>query len=161
MTVYSIDDILKPFEEQGELQGSTDTVSKDRVMTIRVEPALYGLLESLTEKWNSSGISYTVRKILSMYFLPVVYELEWKNLKPEQLQEMLNQKEEEGFSVKLARFNRFMLEVSEYLAFLKEAEERGSESQKYIKELLEKLQGIMQETEGRLKDVLVENQKKL
>jgi len=160
MDTYSIQKILQPFEQQ-ELFSSTDTVSKTRVMTIRVEPALYSLLESLTDTWNSSGVSDTVRTILSMYFLPVVYEMEWKKLKPEELQEMLTEQETEGYSFKLARFNRFMQEVSEYLAFLKEAQERSSNSLNYIENILNKLENIVQETETRLKVVLMENEKNM
>jgi len=158
MTTYSIQEVLKPFEE--ELHSSTDTISKDKVLAFRVEPALFSLLESLTEKWNTSGTSATVRNILSMYFLPVVYELEWKNLKPEQLQEFLTKQNEEGSSVKASRFNVFMLEVAEYISFLKEAEEKGSESLEYIKGILNKLEGIVQETENKFSKVLFENEKK-
>ena len=160
METYSIQEILKPFEEQ-ELFSSTDTVSKTRIMTIRVEPALYSLLESLTETWGSSGVSDTVRTILSMYFLPAVYEVEWKKLKPEELQEMLNEQETEGYSFKLARFNRFMKEVSEYLQFLKEAKDRSELSYEYIETTLNNLEKIAQETETKLKKVLIENEKKL
>jgi len=159
MNTYSIEEILKPFEVQQVLYSSTDTVSKNRILTVRVEPALYSLLEGITEKWNSAGVSDTVRTILSMYFLPVVYELEWKKLKPEEFQELLNEQKEEGFSFKLARFNRFMKEVSEYLAFLKEAQERGSQSLEYVGSILNKLEEITEDIEIKLKTVLLENKK--
>jgi len=139
----------------------TTKISKTRVMTIRVEPALFSVLEKLTEKWNSAGISDTVRTILSMYLLPAVYEVEWKKLKPSELQEMLNEQNEKGYSFKLARFNRFMEEVVEYMAFLKEAQVMGNKSIHCVEITLSDLEKIVQEMETRLMGVLMENKKNM
>ena len=155
---YAIEEILNLVPEEEHRYSSTDTVSKEKVVAFRTEPALQNLLEALTEKWNTAGVSETVRVILSMYFLPVVYELEWKNLKPEQFQSFLNEQKEQGFSHNLARFNKFMLEVSEYLTFLNEAQERSTESIEYITRTKNKLEGILQEVEKNLQKVLVENE---
>jgi len=140
-------ELLEGIEQPEEKFSSTDTVAKDRVLTVRVEPALYSLLESLTEEWSKAGVSDTVRTILSMYFLPAIYEHSWKEMKPERVSENLKEQKEKGYSLNLTRFNRFVSETLEYLEFLQEAQERGKASLEYIQQVTDKIKTIIAATE--------------
>jgi hypothetical protein len=128
----------------GEVYSSTDTVSKDKVLSVRIEPGLYSLLEALTEQWRTGSVSATVRNLLSMYFLPVVYELEWKNISPERVGEFRKQEQEQGYSMNLARLHKFLSELSEYMSFLVEAEEKGALSLGFIADKKEQVLSIIQ-----------------
>jgi hypothetical protein len=149
--------------EQAEVFSSTDTVSKDKVLSVRIEPGLYSLLEALTESWKTKNVSDTLRTILSMFFLPVVYEHEYKNLVPEKLETWKAEEQETGFSFQLARLEKFVEELSEYMDFLNEAEERGALSigfigakKEQVQEAINKLAGMQQD----LKEFLLEGKNK-
>ena len=125
---------VEKFFSEKVVYSSTDTVSKDKVISVRVEEALYNLLEAQTESWKAKSVSNTVRTILSMYFLPVIYEFEWKNRKPEEFAQFTKEQKEQGFSLSLSRYSRFIYEMLGYISFLEEAEERGAVSMEYIQE---------------------------
>jgi len=150
-------------EVEQEVFSSTDTVSKDKVLSVRIEPGLYNLLEALAESWSTGTVSNTVRTILSMFFLPVVYEYEYKNLVPEKLLEYKKQEQEQGFSFQLARFHKFLSELSEYKNLLNEAENVGALSMGFIadkKEQLSKIIGKLAGIELQLQKELIEEGKK-
>ena len=158
---YMLEELIEGIEQPKAEYSSTDTVAKDRVLTVRVEPALYSLLESLTEEWNKAGVSDTVRTILSMYFLPAIYEHSWKELKPERVAQNLQEQKERGYSANLARLNRFVAETLEYLRFLKEAQERGKASLEYIEQVTEKIESIIAETEQTMEKAVEKGMKKI
>ena len=77
---------------QRELFSSTDTVTKDKVLTVRVEEGFYNLLEAYAEEMNTGSVANTARKILSMFLLPAIYKFEYENMKPEKLSEYVREK---------------------------------------------------------------------
>ena len=145
--------------KEEELFPSTDMLAnKEKVLSLRISENLYSALEAQSATWNNKYISETVRSILSMYFLPVIYELEWKEKKPEQLSEMLSEQREKGYSIGLSRFYRFIYELTEYYEFLSKAEENGSLSMSRVQELKEKVESIIQEMSRKLNYAEAENE---
>jgi hypothetical protein len=128
-----------------ELYSSTDTVTKDKVISVRMEQGLYSMLEALTESWSTGTVSSTVRAILSMHFLPVVYEFEWRNLTPEKVAEFKKQEQEQGFSQNLARLHKFLSELVEYRTFLAEAQAKGSASMEFIQQKLNQVESMVEQ----------------
>lgn len=127
------------------LETTADTLTKDKVISVRIEPALFSLLELLTEAWNTLSISNTVRTLLSMFFLPMVYEQEYKHLKIEKLLDYKKEEKEAGLSPELSRFHRVIFELNEYLQFLNEAEQRGKKSMEFIQGKKQEVEGIIEE----------------
>ncbi len=131
---------------------STDMLAnKEKVLSLRISENLYNALEAQSSNWKVKSISETVRTILSMYFLPVIYALEWKDRKPEQLAELVSEQRESGYSLELSRFYRFLYELTEYYEFLSEAEENSSLSLKRVQELKDNVESMVQEMSRKLK----------
>lgn len=142
-----------------ETYPSTDFLSnKEKILSLRISENLYNALEAQTANWNGKSISETVRTILNMYFLPMVYALEWKDRKPEQLAELVSEQQESGYSLGLSRFYRFVYELTEYYEFLSEAEENSSLSLKRVQDLKETVEKLVQEMSRKLKYAEEENQ---
>jgi len=149
--------IPEAVEEQKEMFSSTDfRGAKERMLSFRVSEALYSVLEAQTENWKAPNLSETARTILSMYFLPVIYEFEWREKKPEELSEALQEHKEKGFSLELSRLNKFLFEIGGYMMFLEEAEEKSSTSLKYIHETRLKIASIMHEMKEKMERVFYE-----
>jgi len=138
--------------KEEELFPSTDMLAnKEKVLSLRISENLYNALEAQSSNWKVKSISETVRTILSMYFLPVIYALEWKDRKPEQLAELVSEQRESGYSLELSRFYRFLYELTEYYEFLSEAEENSSLSLKRVQELKDNVESMVQEMSRKLK----------
>ena len=137
-------DLKEVFPDQGtqhkELFSSTDSITKDRVLSVRVEESLYFLLESFSEKWNTEGVGKAVRTILSMFFLPEVYKFELERMKPEKLAEFMQGKTKTGEPVSFDRFIHFTRELKQYAEFLAEAQERSSSSVELIEQEVQKVE---------------------
>ena len=145
--------------KEEELFPSTDMLAnKEKVLSLRISENLYNALEAQSSNWKVKSISETVRTILSMYFLPVIYALEWKDRKPEQLAELVSEQRESGYSLGLSRFYRFVYELTEYYEFLSEAEENSSLSLKKVQELKETIEKLVQEMSRKLKYAVEENE---
>jgi hypothetical protein len=132
-------------EPARELYSSTDTVTKDKVVSVRMEQGLYSMLEALAETWNTGSTASTVRTILSMFFLPVVFEFEWKNLTPEMVAGFKQQEQEQGFSQNLARLHKFLSELVEYRGFLVEAQTKGSASMEFLQQKLNQVESMVEQ----------------
>jgi len=155
MNKFMLQEFLTSIQQPETKHSSTDTVTKDRVVSFRAEPALFSLLESLTEEWSKAGVSDTVRTILSMYFLPVIYEHSWKELKPEKVAEKGT-----GLSFELSRLKRFYEETNSYLEFLQEAQTRSRNSLGYIEKTLSSIEEILSEVEQKLENAVIKNEEK-
>lgn len=130
---------------------TNENVSMERVLSIRVEETLYNLLEGLTEKWGSRNVSSTVRTLISMYFIPEVYRVEWETIKPEEL----------GSSMDLKSYEEFIQETTEYMSFLREAVERSKYSTNELEVMQSKVEGIFKEMKDKMESVLVEQTTRL
>lgn len=125
---------------------TNENISMERVLSVRVEETLYNLLEGLTDKWGSRNVSSTVRTLISMYFIPEVYKVEWETVKPEEL----------GSNADLKSYEEFIQETTEYLSFLREAVERSKYSTEYLEGMQSKLEEIFKEMKDKMEKVLVE-----
>lgn len=130
--------------------------SKEKVLSVRVEESLYNLLEGLKDKWGSKTVSNTLRTLISMYFLPVMYRVEWETLKPEYLTEYLKEQREQGVSMELESYNQFIGETTRYLSFLKEAVEMSRISTNYLETTYNNIEGILREMTEKIQEILVE-----
>jgi hypothetical protein len=150
-----------PDIETAQVYSSTDTATKDKVLTVRVEEGFYNLLEALAEKMNTGSISQTARAILSMFLIPQVYKFELENLKPEKLSEFLNEKQQAGEPVSFDRFMRFIEKLETYNAFLNEAEEKSKVSMQFIqqeKQKVEKTVSMLKQVQETWKEIFMENE---
>jgi len=143
--------------EKQELFSSTDTVTKDKVISVRLEEALYSLLQAQAETWNLKTVSETVRKILSFHFLPLIYEIEWMNRIPE-YEQYKQEQETTGISFELSKYNQFLYEVNEYYEFTLEAISRGKIAVEFMEEIKEKMETVLNESKTRLENVLEQKQ---
>ena len=149
-----------PEVENFSLYSSTDSVTKDKVLSFRVEPGLFNLLEALTEKMDTGTVSKTARAIISMFLLPQIYKFELENMKPEKLSEVLNNHEEPGSFDSLYSF---IEELEKYSAFLNEAEQKGKNSLQLIeneKQKVEKTVFMLEKTKKKWKELLLRMENK-
>jgi len=150
-----------PDIETAQVYSSTDTVTKDKVLTVRVEEGFYNLLEALAEKMNTGSVSKTARAILSMFLIPQVYKFELENMKPEKLSELLHEKQQAGEPVSFDRFKRFIEKLENYNAFLTEAGEKSKASMQFIeqeKEKVEKTVSMLQQAQETWKEIFMETE---
>lgn len=139
-----------------EVYSSTDTVTKDKILTVRVEEGLWNLLEAYSEKMNTGSVAKTARAILSMFLLPQVYKYELESMKPEKLSEVVRNKKE---PVTLDRYKRFIEELEKYSSFLAEAEEKSKVSIQFIeqeKQKVEKTVSMLKKVQTKWKELLFE-----
>jgi hypothetical protein len=154
---------LEPSQPLKELYSSTDSITKDKVISVRMEQGLYSMLEALAETLNTGTTANTVRTILTMFFLPVVYEFEFENMKPEKLSQYVKRMSEKGEPVNFDRFQLFIQELEKYNSFLTEAQERGSASMEFIAEQKTKVErsaALLRKAEETWRELLVEEKNK-
>jgi len=149
---------LDKVTEEQELFSSTDTVTKDKVISIRLEEALFNLLQAQNESWKQKTVSETVRAILAFHFLPLVYEFEWKNRTPEEFEKYRLEQEKTGFSFELSRYSNFIFQVAEYYRFLVEAISRGNASIEYLEAVKEKLETVLKDTKEKIEHTVLEQE---
>lgn len=123
---------------------------KESQVSVRMGKGLYKALEAQTKVWKYKNVSQTVRTILSFYFLPAVYELEWKDKEPSDFKRMLNKSKEQGFSLEHSRMNYFLRDLVEYQAFLEEAQRANHTSLKYLERTIQSIYSIIEEAQEKM-----------
>jgi len=134
---------MKETVERTELKRfftSSGVAPKDKVISLRVEEALFELLEELTEEWKTGSVSMTLRIILSLFLIPAVYEEEWKRTKQENLSEYLELLKAEGEVVELQRFKQLLEELSKYKDFVNKMNLRLATSISFFEEEIKKVE---------------------
>lgn len=147
-----MDDFTSFFEivpEEKELLSSTDTVTKDKVISIRLEEALFSLLQAQNETWKQKTVSETVRTILAYHFLPTVYEMEFMNRMPEYEQY-------KNTPFEWNKYRDFLFQVNEYYEFVLEAISRGKNSIEFMEVIKKKLETTLDEAHFKLNGVFLE-----
>jgi len=119
---------------------SSGVAPLDKVVSLRVEEALFELLEELTEEWKTGSVSMTLRIILSLFLIPAVYEEEWKRTKQENLSEYLKLLKAEGEVVELQRYKQLLEELSKYKDFVNKMNLRFQTSISFFEEELSKVE---------------------
>lgn len=135
---------------------SEQELNKDSQVSVRMERGLYQALETQTEIWNFKNVSQTVRAILTFYFLPVMYEYQWKSKKVSDFKNFMEEKQRDGYSLEQAKANYFLFQAVEYLEFLEQAKVMSSHSLRFMERATEKMNSILQETESKIEQAIKE-----
>jgi len=147
MTEYT--SFLDKVPQDQEMFSSTDTVTKDKVISIRLEEALFNLLQAQNEIWKQKTVSETVRTILAYHFLPTVYEIELMNRIPEYEQY-------KNTIFEWSKYKDFLFEFNEYYEFILEAISRGKNSIEFLEVVKKKLETTLEELSFKLNGAFLE-----
>ena len=131
---------------------------KEFVLSVRLDKGLGRALEEQAKVWGMKSTSTAVRTILSFYFLPAVYQLEWKGKQVQDFKKALLQQKREGISSEQMKVNYFLKALFEYMNFLEQTKQASTDTLKFaqateeelntaIKEMREKIQQALSEME--------------
>ena len=156
-----LDSVLREQEKETVIPAlnaiySEQELNKDSQVSVRMERGLYQALETQTEIWNFKNVSQTVRAILTFYFLPVMYEYQWKSKKVSDFKRFIELKQRDGYSLEQAKANHFLFQAVEYLEFLEQAKVMSSHSLRFMERATEKMNSILQETESKIEQAIKE-----
>jgi len=127
---------------------------KETVLSVRLDKGLLKALETQTRVWGTKNISSTVRAILSFYFLPVVYQLEWKDKQVVDFKKALHQQQE--LSSEKLRMNYFLKALFEYMNFLEQTKQASRETLQFAEKTEEELNTVIVEMQGKIQQALKE-----
>ena len=127
---------------------------KETVLSVRLDKGLLKALETQTRVWGTKNISSTVRAILSFYFLPVVYQLEWKDKQAVDFKKALHQQQE--LSSEKLRMNYFLKALFEYMNFLEQTKQASRETLQFAEKTEEELNTVIVEMQGKIQQALKE-----
>ena len=127
---------------------------KETVLSVRLDNGLLKALETQTRVWGTKNISSTVRAILSFYFLPVVYQLEWKDKQAVDFKKALHQQQE--LSSEKLRMNYFLKALFEYMNFLEQTKQASRETLQFAEKTEEELNTVIVEMQGKIQQALKE-----
>lgn len=154
--------ILQSFVKNGIEEAGKETLlafleqEKESQVSVRMDKGLYQALEAQTRVWKFKNVSQTVRTILSFYFLPAVYEAEWKSKKLQEFKKMIKESREQGFSRENARLNYFLKDVVEYRTFLSQVIKDTQSTLEFVEKAEESLITILSETQEKVLKVIEE-----
>jgi len=156
-----LDSVLREQEKETVIPAlnaiySEQELNKDSQVSVRMERGLYQALETQTEIWNFKNVSQTVRAILTFYFLPVMYEYQWKSKKVSDFKRFIELKQRDGYSLEQAKANYFLFQTVEYLEFLEQAMVMSNHSLRFMERATEKMNSILQETESKIEQAIKE-----
>ena len=127
---------------------------KEFVLTVRLDKGLGRALEEQAKVWGMKNTSTAVRTVLSFYFLPAVYQLEWKD---KDFFKVVNSKE---LSSEKMRANYFLKALLEYMAFLEQAGQASRQTLDIVSETQNKLDAIIGEMTDKMKKSITEMESK-
>ena len=128
---------------------------KEQVISVRLDTGLAKALEAQAKAWGLKNTSTAVRTILSFYFLPAVYQLEWKD---KDFGKLLKKGEE--YSTDRIRANYFLKALVEYMSFLEQTLQASSETLSFVEGTQKNLNAIIEEMTGKMKNVIQEVESK-
>ena len=126
---------------------------KGYVLSVRLDSGLGKALEQQTKAWKFKSVSDTVRTILSFYFLPVVYQLEWKD---KDFRKLLAHNKNNLPSYEYTRANYFLKALLEYMDFIQQSRQTSEEAIVFLNENEKQLNAIIEEMAGRMKQAIKE-----
>lgn len=145
-------------EQAGEetVSALLEKLDKDKefVLSVRLDKGLVKALEEQSKVWGSKNLSGTVRNILSFYFLPLVYQLEWKDKQAEEFKKALHQ--QQGLSSEKLKLNYFLKALFEYMNFLEQTKQASTETLKFAQVAEEQLNKTIVEMQGKIQQALKE-----
>ena len=127
---------------------------KEFVLSVRLDKGLGRALEEQAKVWGMKNTSTAVRTILSFYFLPAVYQLEWKDKQAVDFKKALHQQQE--LSSEKLRMNYFLKALFEYMNFLEQTKQASMETLKFVQETEEQLNNTIAEMQVKIQQALKE-----
>jgi len=127
---------------------------KEFVLSVRLDKGLGRALEEQAKVWGMKNTSTAVRTILSFYFLPAVYQLEWKDKQAKDFKKALHQQNE--LSSEKLRMNYFLKALFEYMNFLEQTKQASMETLKFVQETEEQLNNTIAEMQVKIQQALKE-----
>lgn len=138
---------FRTLELRSELFSSPVEITKDKVVSLRVEQGLYNLLEDLSQELNSESVSQTARDILRFYLLNAIYEQEWKKLHSKDFESFLNQVEKTGKTVELENYRELLSELSKYVQLMRAIIDRINISAEFFENEMLELEQVTEKLE--------------
>lgn len=129
---------------------------KESVLSVRLDTGLSRALEEQTKVLGLKNVSSTVRTILSFYFLPAVYKLEWQGKQVQDFKNAIVHQQTNGISSEQMKVNYFLKALFEYMAFLEQTKQASNETLKFAQETEEQLNGAIVEMQGKIQQALKE-----
>lgn len=129
---------------------------KEYVLSVRLDKGLGRALEEQASAWGMKNTSTAVRAILSFYFLPVVYQLEWKGKQVQDFKKALIQQKKEGISGEQMKVNYFLKALFEYMNFLEQTKQASTDTLKFAQATEEELNTAIMEMREKIQQALVE-----
>jgi len=123
---------------------------KETVLSVRLDKGLLKALETQSRVWGTKNMSSTVRPILSFYFLPVVYQLEWKDKQAKDFKKALHQQNE--LSSEKLRMNYFLKALFEYMNFLEKTKQASKETLLFEEKTEEELNTVIIEMQSKFRE---------
>ena len=127
---------------------------KEFVLSVRLDKGLGRALEEQAKVWGMKSTSTAVRTILSFYFLPAVYQLEWKDKQAVDFKKALHQQQE--LSSEKLRMNYFLKALFEYMNFLEQTKQASRETLQFAEKTEEELNTVIVEMQGKIQQALKE-----
>lgn len=118
---------------------------KEQVVSVRLDTGLMKALEAQAKVWGLKSTGSAMRTILSFYFLPAVYKLEWKD---KDFEKLLQGSEE--YSTDRIRANHFLKALVEYMSFLEQTLQASNETLSFVEETQKNLNAIIEEMTGKM-----------
>jgi hypothetical protein len=134
-------------ELRNELFSSPVETAKDKVLSLRVEEAMYKLVEDIAQEIGTETVSATARKILRFYLLNAIYEEEWKKLHSKDFDKFLKQVEETGELVELENYRDLLAELSKYVQLMRAIIDRINISATFFESEMSKLEEVSDKLE--------------
>ncbi len=128
---------------------------KEQVVSVRLDTGLVKALEAQAKVWGLKSTATAMRTILSFYFLPAVYQLEWKD---KDFDKLLQGSEE--YSTGRIRANHFLKALVEYMSLLEQAKQSSTEVLSFIEGTEKEVNAIIDEMAGKMKNVIQEMESK-
>ena len=127
---------------------------KEAVVSVRLDTGLLKALEAQAKTWGLKSTGSAMRTILSFYFLPAVYQLEWKDKQAKDFKKALHQQNE--LSSEKLRMNYFLKALFEYMNFLEQTKQASMETLKFVQETEEQLNNTIAEMQVKIQQALKE-----
>ena len=128
---------------------------KEQVVSVRLDTGLVKALEAQAKVWGLKSTATAMRTILSFYFLPAVYQLEWKGTDFHKLMQ-----EEKKYTTGRIRANYFLKSLVEYMSLLEQAKQSSTEVLSFIEGTEKEVNAIIDEMAGKMKNVIQEMESK-
>lgn len=122
---------------------------KEQVVSVRLDTGLMKALEAQAKVWGLKSTGSAMRTILSFYFLPAVYKLEWKD---KDFEKLLQGSEE--YSTDRIRANHFLKALVEYMSFLEQTLQASNETLSFVEETQKNLNAIIEEMTGKMQKAI-------